>query len=278
MNYKQQLNIIQGLFIPPDTQMRMDCPFCKNLNTLSVDTTENNLNWYCFHSTCKARGKKEGEKNMQYVSTTFNKKENKSYTDKSELISEYIPQEEIKNLIQEDLPFIKATNKNAQMYLHKNNCWEAWAWGRADIKYDVKQDRVVFLIKNRNTDEIVGAVGRGLNKNVYPKWFMYDNKDVPFKCGECDDAVIVEDCPSACAVSNVLTGISIMGTKLKEEHKEHLKPYKKLYVCLDRDATTKAYDIAKDLRSSGFDNVVVKPLEDDLKYFNTDQIREMFYE
>jgi len=32
----------------------------------------------------------------------------KNYTDKSELISEYIPQEEIKNLIQEDLPFIKA--------------------------------------------------------------------------------------------------------------------------------------------------------------------------
>mgnify|MGYP001391713416 CR=1 FL=1 len=33
---------------------------------------------------------------------------NKPYTDKSEIISEYIPQEEIKNLIQEDLPFIKA--------------------------------------------------------------------------------------------------------------------------------------------------------------------------
>jgi S-DNA-T family DNA segregation ATPase FtsK/SpoIIIE len=38
------------------------------------------------------------------------KKNTKSYTDKSELISEYIPQEEIKNLIQEDLPFIKAEN------------------------------------------------------------------------------------------------------------------------------------------------------------------------
>ncbi len=42
----------------------------------------------------------------------LNKRENKSYTDKSELISEYIPQEEIKNLIQEDLPFIKAENKS----------------------------------------------------------------------------------------------------------------------------------------------------------------------
>ncbi len=36
----------------------------------------------------------------------------KNYTNKSEVISEYIPQEEIKNLIQEDLPFIKAENKN----------------------------------------------------------------------------------------------------------------------------------------------------------------------
>jgi S-DNA-T family DNA segregation ATPase FtsK/SpoIIIE len=38
----------------------------------------------------------------------FSKNEDKIYTDKSEIISEYIPQEEIKNLIQEDLPFIKS--------------------------------------------------------------------------------------------------------------------------------------------------------------------------
>ena len=38
----------------------------------------------------------------------LNTKNNKNYTDKSEVINEYIPQDEIKNLIQEDLPFIKA--------------------------------------------------------------------------------------------------------------------------------------------------------------------------
>jgi S-DNA-T family DNA segregation ATPase FtsK/SpoIIIE len=38
-------------------------------------------------------------------------KNEKNYTDKSEVISEYIPQDEIKNLIQEDLPFIKSENK-----------------------------------------------------------------------------------------------------------------------------------------------------------------------
>ena len=38
-------------------------------------------------------------------------KEQKNYTNKSEIIDEYIPQDQIKNLIQEDLPFIKE-NKN----------------------------------------------------------------------------------------------------------------------------------------------------------------------
>ncbi|MDA9650790.1 DNA translocase FtsK [Candidatus Pelagibacter sp.] len=40
----------------------------------------------------------------------FSKRE-ANYTDKSEIINEYIPQDEIKNLIQEDLPFIKNENK-----------------------------------------------------------------------------------------------------------------------------------------------------------------------
>ena len=40
----------------------------------------------------------------------FVKKE-KSYTNENEIISEFIPQEEITNLIQEDLPFIKSENK-----------------------------------------------------------------------------------------------------------------------------------------------------------------------
>ena len=38
-------------------------------------------------------------------------KKSQNYIDKSEIISEFIPQEQIKNLIQEDLPFIKAEKK-----------------------------------------------------------------------------------------------------------------------------------------------------------------------
>ena len=46
-------------------------------------------------------------------------KKDKNYTDKTEVISEYIPQEEIKNLIQEDLPFIKADSKHDHKFKFK---------------------------------------------------------------------------------------------------------------------------------------------------------------
>ena len=50
-----------------------------------------------------------------FIKKIFNfliRKDNKNYTDKSEIINEYIPQDEIKNLIQEDLPFIKNEKKS----------------------------------------------------------------------------------------------------------------------------------------------------------------------
>ena len=51
-------------------------------------------------------------KNLKKIFTIFDKSKEKNYTHKNEIISEYIPQDEIKNLIQEDLPFIKVENKN----------------------------------------------------------------------------------------------------------------------------------------------------------------------
>ena len=46
----------------------------------------------------------------------FSKKE-KNYTNKNEIISEFIPQEKIKNLIQDDLPFIRSDNKKMRFKL-----------------------------------------------------------------------------------------------------------------------------------------------------------------
>ncbi len=51
---------------------------------------------------------------IKNIKTVFYKKKEKNYTDRSEIISEYIPQDQIKNLIQEDLPFIKTENNSSQ--------------------------------------------------------------------------------------------------------------------------------------------------------------------
>ena len=48
---------------------------------------------------------------LKKILNFFFKEEEKNYTYKNEIINEYIPQDEIKNLIQEDLPFIKNENK-----------------------------------------------------------------------------------------------------------------------------------------------------------------------
>ncbi|WP_034398737.1 DNA translocase FtsK [Candidatus Pelagibacter sp. HTCC7211] len=50
--------------------------------------------------------------NIKKIISFLTKSKIKNYTDKSEIINEYIPQDEIKNLIQEDLPFIRAENKS----------------------------------------------------------------------------------------------------------------------------------------------------------------------
>ena len=49
----------------------------------------------------------------------FSKKE-KNYTNENEVINEFIPQEEIKSLIQEDLPFIKNENKTDNKKINLN--------------------------------------------------------------------------------------------------------------------------------------------------------------
>ena len=71
LNYRQKLEVIKCLSIAPETQTRIDCVFCNGKNTLSIDTTENKIGWYCFHASCSAKGKKEGEKNMQYVEKVY---------------------------------------------------------------------------------------------------------------------------------------------------------------------------------------------------------------
>ena len=64
-----------------------------------------------------------------------------------------------------------------------------------------------------------------------------------------DNLFVVEDCPSACSVSGLTTGLALMGTTLLDEHIEVIKNYKKVYIALDKDATGKAILLMKKLRN-----------------------------
>jgi DNA primase len=55
----------------------------------------------------------------------------------------------------------------------------------------------------------------------------------------------VEDCASACSVSQSYVGVALLGTNLLEEHIQVLSSYSKIFVALDKDATDKALNIVK---------------------------------
>ena len=65
-----------------------------------------------------------------------------------------------------------------------------------------------------------------------------------------------------------------MGTSLPQEYTTVIKKrFKNVIVALDRDATTKAFDIAREVGMVAHTRVVM--LEDDLKYFKPDEIKDM---
>ena len=254
MNFNNQLQIIEGIIQGDEVDTRVDCPFCNHTNTLTIKKSEGKIMWNCFHASCNTKGIKQKEMSMEDVQKSLVLSSNANIKK-----TFFVP----KNFVS-----VYNTDKCTD-YMKKNNCMVAYMNGLVDMKYDVRQHRAVFLIKK--DQEVVGAVGRGLNSEVYPKWFMYGDKSYPFMCGKHDTAIIVEDCASACAVSDFYCGVALMGTSLPESYIPVLKKhFKKVIIALDRDATIKAFDISNQLRY--YMDTQVKILEEDLKYFGSNQI------
>lgn len=167
-------------------------------------------------------------------------------------------------------------------YLEKNNCLSSYTNNRVDIRYDPKLDRIVFLCYDSNNN-LMNATGRLLSKNNkdnLPKWFIY-NGSYPFICKNKPssndipkslNAVITEDCASATCVSYAHTGIALLGTNFKLDYLHLLKPYKKVYLMLDKDALVKSLKLHNSLRY--YADVSVVFLAEDLKYLDQDHLRE----
>jgi DNA primase len=135
---------------------------------------------------------------------------------------------------------------DAETYVKRVNAYDAYLAGRVDIRYDFKRNRAVFLVKQGN--KVLDATGRSLNGRA-PKWYRYNDSKYPFICGSASSAILVEDCASACSVSECAVGIALLGTNLLPEHIKTLQKFQKVYVALDKDATDKAIDMVRTLSS-----------------------------
>lgn len=254
MEYKYQLNKIQELNIGSGQSYRGDCIFCLNRNTLSVRNENGSLSWNCFHANCTARG---------YLNTGSTVDDLQNF-----LHSKIKTNHDISFTVPKEFVTVYGNNK-ARKYIEEYGIENS----DARVMYDVKQDRVVFLVENNG--QVVGAIGRGLSDNVKPKWYKYNTPLAPFIVGTNKYVgVVVEDCVSACKVALAnLTGIALMGTVLPEEYIVPIvDKVDRCFVCLDKDATEKSFKI-RDALSYHIPSYV-EMIDKDLKYYSVDELKE----
>jgi len=249
---------VEGLDIVPNTKYRSDCPVCGKRNTFSV--TDNGLQrlWYCFHADCNVSGR---------TGVTLSKDTSKDiFTPKQQPLS-------ITNRFSEfEMPdtFVSVGRSlDAELYLRRVGAYDAYLAGAVDLRYDIRMNRVVFLI--RDGRKVVDAVGRSLDART-PKWYRYSSSKHPFICGRASSAVLVEDCASACSVYGTTVGVALLGTNLLSQHIDVLKQYDRVFVALDKDATDKAIAMVRTLHSHVPTRLMV--LRTDLKNMERTQRHE----
>ena len=263
-----QVDIVASMGIPSGGNFRGDCPFCFHKNSFSVSRQDGRLMWYCFFADCSAKGNTIYEPSAQEIFTQarsgYRHASGQDYRHHvSGRVSGYKVPSSFINVRQSD---------KCVKYLYDNNSYEAYKLDLCDIVYDKSLDRCVFLVKNGSYIE--GAVGRALG-NFKPKWYMYDSSAYPFICGKGKEGILVEDCPSACVIGAAgLSGVALLGTSIKPSYMDILLGlYESLVVALDRDATNKALDMAREL--SYYIPTTVRILERDLKHYTVSEAKEI---
>ena len=239
---------VESLDIPALGRYRSDCPVCGKSNTFSVTDDGLQRLWYCFHADCNVKGRTGITLTKDFAKHALSrKKKPPPITDTSAF---QIP----------DTFVSLSRSLDAELYVRSVNAYDAYLSGRADIRYDFKRNRVAYIVKDGRN--IVDAAGRSIDGRK-PKWYRYGNSGHPFLCGTGDSVFVVEDCASACAVSNSCAAIALLGTNLLQSHVDVLTKYKKVNIALDKDATDKALEMVRMLHNHVPTKLVI--LTQDLK-------------
>jgi hypothetical protein len=256
-------DFVTDLQLAPNGRLRMDCPVCNKSNTFSVTDTGTERMWYCFHADCHSRGRTGFRLRKDIPTHPLLKKAQ----------TVIAPEKEAQNLFNIPDTFVALSRSEpAQSYVKRVGAYKAYQEGLADIRYDFRLNRVVYLIKKDG--KVVDAAGRSLDNNIKPKWWRYGKSGYPFVCGHKSIGVILEDCASACSVSSTLTGLALLGTNLVSSYLDTIRRFDKVVVALDKDATSVALKMVSQLKPHVDVGMVI--LDKDVKDMNDDERKRTF--
>lgn len=268
-NTKSNFTIwLECLNVPPGTSWRGDCYVCGGDNTLSVSNLLGHISYHCFRASCPVSGQISSKVDLSDLQTECRRLR----------LPEYANQLHEQDESFEIPDHFTSINGRPEVIEHliKNHSYKAWVEGRADIRYDPKQNRVVFMCWDKDRKVCNGASGRALDKYSKPKWFIYGNPGVFLVLGKkMDNLILVEDCASACAVSSLFPSCALLGTNISDIFWENFTSYGMVFIALDKDATIKSIDLHREL-SWFCKSVKVICLDKDLKYYDEEEISRMF--
>lgn len=255
----EQYEIVSKVKVSEEDTKRIDCPFCGGKYTLTISRKDGSLVWNCYKASCGARGAKRIGYSIKAIKSKFDTSCTGCSTTCTEKRTTPLP--EINSSVDH--------HERVLNYIRNNNCYNAYEDKAVDITYDPGKDRVLFWM-----NEGQGAVGRCLIEPVKPKWLSYGNTSGVLSVGTKDTAIVVEDAASACSVyaTGVYTGVALLGTNVSPLQRIQLTKYKKLIICLDKDASKKAIRISRSL--SGFVDTTVCFIQEDFKYLSPTKILE----
>ena len=244
--------------------VRLDCPVCSGRNTFTATKEDGLVKYNCYKLGCSL------VPSAVPINLTAAEIAERLSSLKHGDLKKTVP----RFIIPEYITYPEPSQTNYHRFVSR--------WGLEneylDVMYDVKDERVVFLIRDKH--KVIDAIGRSLNGSV-PKWLRYTGNATVFsRCmGEPNGvAVIVEDVISAIIVSKVcpnVTGIAILGTNINHTHMEYLQDYTRIIVALDPDATHKSIEYRKEIQSwTGVDTMAMM-LQDDIKYKTEEDILKL---
>ena len=253
---------IESLSLRQDETHRGNCPECGGRNTFTATRSLGNILYNCYKNSCRIAGAVSKDMDAHAIKAMMDGRSTSQSYSEQDLCGYSIPPYLI--------PYAEVEYPLDPTFLRRYDI------NPDDVMYDIRQDRVVFIVRTEN-NVVVDAVGRSMT-NRKPKWLRYASSPVPFVHGVGVIGVVVEDAISAYVIGEYfqeVTGIALLGTQLTDFHRWYIdKWFDKVIVALDADAIDKTVEVARRL------NAKALKLHSDLKYRKTedlDNLAEMLY-